>query len=402
VARLGGDEFLILLSRVRDEQAVLMVVEKVLQTLAEPYTVRENELTISASMGVSLYPNDGASFEELLKAADIAMYRAKETGKKGYVIFSQEMTDRVQRRVKLENQLRKALGERRLGVHFQPRYDLRSRRIVSAEALARWEEQGALIPPLEFIPVAEESGLVIPLGEWVLEEACRQARAWLDRGARDMGVSVNVSPVQLLQREFCATVVALLARTGLPPALLELEITESVFLNNLEEIAGTLNYLHRAGVRFALDDFGTGYSSLLYLKQLPISVLKIDRSFVKDLESSEDSRVIIQTIISMAEVLDIGIVAEGVETGFQEEYVREHCRDRDAQGQGYLFSRPVPGEAFERLIFPEEGGAGVGVGLRRPTAPRLRRAAVTPARPPVLPSGGTTPPAPAPAAPASP
>jgi EAL domain-containing protein (putative c-di-GMP-specific phosphodiesterase class I) len=158
--------------------------------------------------------------------------------------------------------------------------------------------------------------------------------------------------VQLLQRDFCATVEAVLARTGLPPGLLELEITESVFLNNLEELTGTLAYLSRVGVRFALDDFGTGYSSLLYLKQLPIRVLKIDRSFVKDLERSQDSRVIIQTIISMAQVLDIGVVAEGVETAFQEEFVRENCRDRDAQGQGYLFSRPVTPEAFEQLIFP--------------------------------------------------
>jgi diguanylate cyclase (GGDEF)-like protein/PAS domain S-box-containing protein len=353
VARLGGDEFLILLSRVRDEQAVLLVIEKVLQALAEPYTVRGSEITITASMGVSVYPNDGASCEELLKAADTAMYRAKETGKKGYVIFSQEMTDRVQRRVGLENRLRRAIGENRLSVHFQPRYDLRNRRIVSAEALVRWEENGVFIPPLEFIPIAEESGLVIPLGERVLEEACRRARGWLDRGAAGLGVSVNVSPVQLLQRDFCARVEAILAGTGLPPALLELEITESIFVNNLEEIAGTLTYLHNAGVRFALDDFGTGYSSLLYLKKLPIRVLKIDRSFVKDLESSEDSRVIIQTIISMAQVLDIGVVAEGVETLFQEEFVRENCGERDAQGQGYLFSRPVPPEAFERLLFPQ-------------------------------------------------
>ena len=355
VARLGGDEFLILLSRVRDEPAVLMVIEKVLQALAEPYVVRDHEIAITASMGVSVYPSDGASCDELLKAADIAMYRAKETGKKGYVIFSQEMTDRVQRRVSLENRLRKAIAENRISAHLQPRYDLRTRRIVAAEALARWEENGAFIPPLEFIPVAEESGLIIPLGEWMLEEACRRARGWLDRGARGLGVSVNVSPVQLLQRDFCTRVEAVLARTGLPPALLELEITENVFLNNLDDIAGTLSYLHRTGVRVALDDFDTGYSSLLYLKQLPISVLKIDRSFVKDLESSEDSRVIIQTIISMAQVLGVGIVAEGVETQFQEAFVRDNCGEREAQGQGYLFSRPVPPEAFERLLFPGRG-----------------------------------------------
>ena len=352
VARLGGDEFLILLSRVRDEQAVLMVIDKVLQALSERYVVQGNEIAITASMGVSVYPNDGSTCDQLLKAADIAMYRAKETGKKGYVIYSQEMTDRVQRRVGLENRLRRAIGEQRLLVHFQPRYDLRSRRIVSAEALVRWEENGVFIPPLEFIPIAEESGLIIPLGEWVLEEACRRARGWLDRGADGLGVSVNVSPVQLRQRDFCARVEAVLAGTGLPPALLELEITESIFVNNLEEIAGTLTYLHRAGVRFALDDFGTGYSSLLYLKQLPIKVLKIDRSFVKDLESSEDSRVIIQTIISMAQVLDIGIVAEGVENLFQEDYMREQCGGRVAQGQGHLFSHPVSPAAFERLVFP--------------------------------------------------
>jgi diguanylate cyclase (GGDEF)-like protein/PAS domain S-box-containing protein len=352
VARLGGDEFLILLSRVRDEQAVLMVIEKVLQVLTERYLVQGNEIAITASMGVRVYPSDGVNCDELLKAADIAMYRAKETGKKGYVIFSQEMTERVQRRVSLENRLRGAIGENRISVHFQPRYDLRSRRIVGAEALARWEENGVFIPPLEFIPIAEESGLIVPLGEWVLEQACRRARGWLDRGADGVGVSVNVSPVQLLQRDFCARVEAVLAGTGLPPSLLELEITESIFVNNLEEIAGTLTYLHNAGVKFALDDFGTGYSSLLYLKQLPIKVLKIDRSFVKDLESSEDSRVIIQTIISMAQVLDIGIVAEGVENLFQEDYIREKCGHRAAQGQGYLFSRPVPPAAFERLLFP--------------------------------------------------
>jgi len=353
VARLGGDEFLILLSRVRDEQAVLMVIDKVLKALSERYVVHGNEITVTASMGVSVYPNDGSTCDELLKAADIAMYRAKETGKKGYVIYSQEMTDRVQRRVGLENQLRRAIGEKRISVHFQPRYDLRSRRIVSAEALVRWEENGVFIPPPEFIPIAEESGLIIPLGEWVLKESCRRARGWLDRGAVGLGISVNVSPVQLLQRDFCARVEAVLAGTGLPPSLLELEITESIFVNNLAEIAGTVTYLHRAGVRFALDDFGTGYSSLLYLKRLPIKVLKIDRSFVKDLERSEDSRAIIQTIISIAQVLDIGIVAEGVENLFQEDYMREQCGGRVAQGQGHLFSQPVLPDAFERLLFPE-------------------------------------------------
>ena len=243
-------------------------------------------------------------------------------------------------------------------MHFQPRYDLRSRRIVSAEALVRWEENGVFIPPLEFIPIAEESGLIVPLGEWVLEEACRRARGWLDRGAAGLGVSVNVSPVQLLQRDFCARVEAILAGTGLPPALLELEITESIFVNNLEEIAGTLAYLDKAGVRFALDDFGTGYSSLLYLKKLPIKVLKIDRSFVKDLESSEDSRVIIQTIISMAQVLDIGIVAEGVENLFQEDYIREQLRGPGRAGSGVpvLAPRAARGVREAPLSVAPRGG----------------------------------------------
>ena len=280
------------------------------------------------------------------------MYQTKETGKKGYAVFSPEMTIRIQRRVSLESLLRRAIRENRLSVNFQPRYDLRSHTIVGAEALMRLEENGSFISPSEFIPIAEESGFIILLGEWVLEEACRRARSWLDRGADGVGISVNISPVQLLQQDFCAKVVAILTSTGLPPGCLELEITESILLNNLEEIAGTLMYLHRLGVGFSLDDFGTGYSSLLYLKQLPIKVLKIDRSFVRDLETSEDSRVIIQAIISMALVLGIGIVAEGVETSFQEGFLRNIGGNIDLQGQGYLFSRPLVLEEFEKLIFP--------------------------------------------------
>jgi diguanylate cyclase (GGDEF)-like protein len=350
VARLGGDEFIILLPRIRQEEAVLLVVRKVLSWLGRPMELKGHELVVSASLGVSLYPGDGTTYEDLLKAADIAMYRVKESGKSGYQIYSREMDQIMRRRVELENRLRQALARKEFRLFYQPRHDLRTGQIRGAEALVRWVQPEGIIPPQDFIPIAEETGLILPLGEWILTEACRQARAWSRLRDGDMAVSVNISPFQIRRPEFGPEVERILAETGADPRCLEMEITEGIFIHDFVEVARTIARLNGLGIRFSLDDFGTGYSSLYYLKRLPIQTLKIDRSFISDLEHSEDSRVIIDTILSMAEILNLDFVAEGVETRFQAEYFAARNRRGTGQGQGFLFSRPQPPAELEALL----------------------------------------------------
>jgi diguanylate cyclase (GGDEF)-like protein/PAS domain S-box-containing protein len=348
VARQGGDEFVVLLTEFVDESDAYAILHRVKESLARPYQVDGRHLHVTCSIGVSLYPRDGADVDTLLRNADAAMYRVKEAGRNGILFFTAEMNERLRDRLALEAGLRLALDQRQLLLHYQPQIDAASGRIVSAEALIRWQHptQG-LVAPARFIPLAEDTGLIVPIGEWVLREACRQARHWRAAGFDGLSVAVNVSALQLRQGRLATQVRNALAESGLDPAALELEITESMLMADPEASIALLDELKALGIRIALDDFGTGYSSLAYLKQFPIDTLKIDRSFVGDLPDNGDSRAIVATIIAMARNLQMRVVAEGVETDAQHRHLNsEGC---DAL-QGDLFARPMDGEAFMAFL----------------------------------------------------
>ncbi|MCB2185999.1 MAG: EAL domain-containing protein [Deltaproteobacteria bacterium] len=348
VARLGGDEFIILLGEVVDERGAVTVGRKVLAALNQPLKVGEHQLRMSASVGITVYPEDGGDLITLLKNADLAMYRAKEEGGNQCQLFTRSMQVAAVRRLQVENALRKGLAEDQFLVHYQPRVEAESGRMLGMEALVRWQKPGEpLIYPGTFLPVAEDSGLIVPLGEWVLLAACRQAKAWQDQGLPPLELSVNLSLRQFQAENLVATVRSALQETGLEPGCLELEVTESTLMKNLEQGVALLMELARLGVRLSLDDFGTGYSSLYYLKHLPIQVLKIDRSFVKDIGRDSNSDAIVEAIIAMAHTLHLAVVAEGVEEVAQLEFLR---RKKCDQVQGFLYSRPLPAEEFAELV----------------------------------------------------
>ncbi|MFZ5773936.1 MAG: bifunctional diguanylate cyclase/phosphodiesterase [Thermodesulfobacteriota bacterium] len=355
--RLGGDEFLLLLPGLKGLNCACALGEKILSVLSAPFHIMGVEIVISVSIGISIFPDDvaaenGNEAEALIKSADIAMYRAKDAGKCGFQVFKAEMNERIGRRMLLEKRMRADLEGGGFRVFFQPRVELATGRVVGLEALARWhDEKGELLLPDHFIPLAEETGLIVPLGEWVLGEACRQAVEWGRQLGRELEVSVNISPRQFMHGDIVTMVKKALAETGLPPALLELEITENILLDNFEECLRTMNQLRELGVRFALDDFGTGYSSLYYLKRLPIGVLKVDRSFIKDVPQDEDDKAITETIISMARIFNLIVVAEGVETEAQRDFLSSlGC---SLQIQGFLYAPPLPTD--EVLAFIQQG-----------------------------------------------
>jgi diguanylate cyclase (GGDEF)-like protein/PAS domain S-box-containing protein len=354
VARQGGDEFTVILQDMASIDDIPMVLEKILDAIKQPILIDGEELTVGTSIGVSVFPNDGADSDTLLKNADTAMYRAKAEGKSGFQIYSQAMSIKATERLKMEHKLSKALDNEEFVVHYQPELDLKTEKIVGMETLVRLNDPSSdmLIPPGDFIPVAEETGIIIPLSEWVLRTACEQNKAWYDAGYSQMTVAVNISPKVFRQKNFPQTVVDILEETGLKPECLELEITEETMLIDAEETVETMKTLREVGVRFAIDDFGTGYSSLSYLKALPIEMIKIDRSFINDIFTSSDDKAIVTAIIQMAHSMGIEVIAEGVETQEQVNFLSSLGCDKL---QGYMFSKPVPYDEFEKLLMEDSG-----------------------------------------------
>ena len=348
ISRLGGDEFTLLLNDVQSSDAVAGIARKILQSLARPFKAGGHELFVTASIGISIYPNDGSDVETLLKTADSAMYRAKELGRNQAQLFTASMNERYVRRLALEQSLHHALERRELELHYQPVYDRARRRPVSVEALIRWNHPTrGLVPPADFIPLAEETGLIVPIGEWVVREVCGQLRRWHDAGLTALKAAINISAPQLQQPAFTRIVADALQRNALPPSSLQVEITESVAVQNIELILQVLQELKSLGVGIAIDDFGTGQSSLLYLKRFPIDTVKIDQTFIRDVTTDDATAAIVSYVISLAHTLRFEVVAEGVETEEQFAFLRLNACDRL---QGFLFSPAVPAGEIEALI----------------------------------------------------
>ncbi|HEX7811966.1 MAG TPA: EAL domain-containing protein [Burkholderiales bacterium] len=348
IARLGGDEFVILMQDAANMEAVTAVADKILEVASRPLIIEDQEFLVTASIGISTYPQDGADLQTLLKSSDLAMYRAKEAGKNGYQYFAQEMNVHSRRRMEIESALRGALDRKEFALHFQPKIRLSTRAIAGMEALIRWHHpERGLLGPGDFIAIAEETGLIVSIGDWVLEEACRYAQAMRAAGHRDLRVAVNLSARQLFDDELARRVADILDHTGFPAQNLELEITESMVMQDAEQAINLLTGLHGTGVRIAIDDFGTGYSSLAYLKRFPIDCVKIDRSFIRDLPDNSDDVAITRSIIAMAHNMQLEIVAEGVETVQQLEFLQTYGCD---EIQGFLFSKPLPADAMARYL----------------------------------------------------
>ena len=348
IARIGGDEFVVLLSDLDQPEDARYVAQKVLDALSEPVTINGHELKVTPSVGICAYPHDGEDVETLMRNADTAMYHAKQMGRNNFQFFTQAMNDAAQERLLLENDLRHAVERDEFVVHFQPMLDVKTGAILGLEALVRWRHPTRnLVPPSEFVPAAEETGLIGPIGEWVLTHACAQVRAWHNAGYPELRVSVNCSAQQFQREGFVETVRRIVRETGLPARCLELEITESVIIQHSQEVMGRFEALEDMGVRISIDDFGTGYSSLSYLKRIAVSQLKIDQSFVRDIHSDPDDAAIVSAIIAIAHSLGLEVVAEGVETPEQLAFLRSLGCDA---AQGYYFSRPVPPEELAQLL----------------------------------------------------
>ena len=348
VSRQGGDEFVILLTDVRQREDLEKAVAKIAAAVTAPHRVTGHELHVTASLGIAVYPDDGEDVETLIRHADIAMYHAKDHGRDNWKFFTPEMNALIVERRALEGGLRAALDRHEFVLHYQPKVELRTGRTIGAEALIRWRHpEHGLVPPQSFIPIAEESGLIVPIGQWVLREACRQARAWQEAGLRPMPVAVNISALEFRSKGFFDGVRRVLAETGLEPSLLELELTESVLMESVPSNAAMLWELRGLGLRIAVDDFGTGYSSLSYLMHFPIDALKVDQSFVHEITAEGDTSPIITAVIAMGRSLKQRVIAEGVETPAQLAFLRaERCEE----GQGFHFSRPLPAEQFAPLL----------------------------------------------------
>jgi diguanylate cyclase (GGDEF)-like protein/PAS domain S-box-containing protein len=348
VSRQGGDEFVILLTAVTHAEDAAVTADKILHALATPHWIDQHELHITASIGIVTYPDDGTDAETLMKNADFAMYHAKDAGRNNYQFFKADMNVRAVERQALESSLRHALERHEFVLQYQPKMNLQTSSIDGVEALIRWRHpERGLVAPAQFIPIAEECGFIVPIGRWVLREACRQARAWQDAGLAPLRIAVNISAVELRAKEFVAGVGTILTETGLDPRCLELELTETFLMQDPKSTAAVLQALKDMGVHLALDDFGTGYSSLSYLKRFPIDTLKIDRSFVRDLVTDDDDAGIVTAVISMGESLHMRVVAEGVETREQLLFLQQHSCPF---GQGYYFSPPVAAGEFVQFL----------------------------------------------------
>ncbi len=344
VARLGGDEFAALIEDLEHSDDVMPILEKLVNAMQYPFSLDGYEFFLTFSIGICLYPQDGEDVEVLLRNADVAMYRAKADGRNSYRFYTADMNARAFERLELENKLRRALERDEFVLHYQPKLDLRSGTVVGVEALLRWQHpQLGLVAPAEFIPTLEDTGMIVPVGRWVLQEACRQACSWRESGLAHLEVAVNVSMHQFRRDDVCAVVMDALSTYAMPPEKLELEITESALMDDVGRATGSLQRLKEHGVKVAIDDFGTGYSSLAYLKRFSIDTLKIDRTFVRDICDDEDDAAIVTAVVAMAERLHLKVVAEGVETPEQLEFLRQHGCD---QMQGFLLSKPMPGDAL--------------------------------------------------------
>lgn len=348
LARLGGDEFVIKLYGIEAEETVAIIASRVIQALTPPFTCAGHQFVVTPSIGIALYPQDGQTGEELLMSADSAMYRAKNTGRNNYKFYSETMRTKSLHRLDLENLIRTAIEEEQFELHYQPKVDAKSGRLVGAEALLRWPhpERGA-IGPNEFIPIAEETGLIVPIGRWVLREACNQVKVWSTSPIGAVPVSVNISSHQFRDNGLVEDVFGALSDAGIDASFLELEITESVLLQDEARTLVDLNTLKEAGISLSIDDFGTGYSSLSYLKRFPIDTIKIDRSFVKDLHKEADDAAICAAILAMAQQLGLNVVAEGVETMQQLEFLRSHGCNHI---QGFIFSKALSATEFYAML----------------------------------------------------
>jgi len=373
VARLGGDEFLILLPDVTSAADAEVAARRILSAMARPFTIRNHRLGCSCSIGIALFPNHGPDGETLIRSADAAMYSAKEMGSSRVRLFTREMNQRATRQFNLENNLRAALGTAQFSLVYQPQRNLATGAVVGMEALLRWQHPTlGSVSPEDFIPVAESSGLILPIGEWVLLTACSLVRQWQREGRPVIPVSVNVSAVQFRHQDFCSLIRSVLRETQLSPRLLELELTESVLLSNADVMTSVLEELQNMGVALAIDDFGTGYSSLSYLRQFRASRLKIDRSFVRDLATDPDDAAITAAIIGMAKSLNMKVLAEGVESDAQIEFLRRHRCD---EIQGYYFSQPLPASQIAGFL------AAAGIRCVSAAAPQPARRLIPPAFP---------------------
>ena len=351
VARMGGDEFVLILPERTDAGLSTHIVQRIMDAIAQPLTIEGHEFFVSCSIGVAVYPADGDTPEELIKHADIAMYRAKETGRNNFQFYTSAMNERALERLHIEGDLRNALEREEFMLHYQPQVDLRTGEIVGVEALIRWQHpELGMVPPVRFIGLAEENGLIVPIGAWVIRTACLQNKAWQLHGLGNLRISVNLSARQFAQEDLVESIASSLREAGLAPEYLEIELTESLVMADVDRAIGILRELKALGVQLSIDDFGTGYSSLSYLKRFPIDVLKIDRSFVNDITIDPDDAAIVASIVSLAHSLRLQVIAEGVETEAQLTYLREHDCD---QIQGYFFSRPVTADALTVML--EEG-----------------------------------------------
>ena len=350
ISRQGGDEFVLLLPYIEHAEDAALSAQKMLATLALPHRIDRHDLYISVSIGISIYPDDGQDAETLIKSADTAMYYAKESGRNNYKFFEQDMNARAVQRQSIESSLRRALERQEFVLYYQPKIDLHSGTIVGVEALIRWRHpERGLLPPAQFVPIAEDCGLILPIGRWVLREACLQARAWRQAGLPPITVAVNTSALEFRAKDFLENIRATLedTRLGLEPRYLELELTESILMQDAKSTDSMLHALADLGVKLAVDDFGTGYSSLSYLRQFPIDTLKIDQSFVNRMTSNPDDATIVSAVISMGKSLKKRVIAEGVETPQQYAFLlAQHCDE----GQGYYFCRPVVAEALATLL----------------------------------------------------
>ncbi|WP_050632345.1 putative bifunctional diguanylate cyclase/phosphodiesterase [Bacillus andreraoultii] len=351
VARQGGDEFTYLAKEITSKNDMELIARQILQALSSPYTINENELFVTCSIGIAMFPDDGKTIDELMKHADVAMYQAKENGKNGYSFYNK--SSRIgSKPFILEHDLHSAIEKDELVLHYQPQVECSTGKVFGVEALLRWNHSKfGLIPPNEFIPIAEETGLIVTIGEWVLKTACIQAKIWNDIGF-NIKVGVNLSPRQVKQSNLIEKVHMIINETGIQPHLLDLEITETIAMNHINFVAPYLKRFRQSGIKISIDDFGTGYSSLAYLANLPIDTLKIDRAFIDKIGKDSGNEAIIATIISLAKNLKLSVIAEGVETREQAFFLNKlGCSNI----QGYLISKPLPSEELTRLIVKSIG-----------------------------------------------
>jgi EAL domain-containing protein (putative c-di-GMP-specific phosphodiesterase class I) len=349
VARLGGDEFVVVLSdQPRSADAISRVVKKIQSAIAEPVRLEGHELRVTSSIGIVNYPDDGVDTDTLMANADAAMYRAKDIGRDNVQFYTPELNTKVQEEFLLQEELRNALARSEFVLHYQPQVDLRTGRVFAAEALIRWNHPTlGIVPPIKFIPLAEETGLIVSLGDWVLREACRQNKVWQNAGLRPMSVSVNVSARQFRERDLVSRAADALKESGLEAKYLELELTESLIMQDVELAIATMKELRDLGIQLSIDDFGTGYSSLSALKTFPVSRLKSDKSFIDGIPADENDKAVAGAVISLGHTLNLRVIAEGVETEEQAAFLRNvNCDEM----QGFLFSKPLPAQEIEGVL----------------------------------------------------